>query len=48
MTSGTIPRANVIEIIHMSAIDGPKVIENKSSQGYRMEVEYKEKSGADE
>jgi hypothetical protein len=42
------PRRNIIDIVYMSAVEGPKVIENRSSRGYRMEVEFKEKSGTDE
>ena len=42
------PRANKIEIVHLSDVEGPKVIENKVGQGYRMRVEYKKKPGADE
>jgi sugar phosphate isomerase/epimerase len=36
-------RADKIELVHLSDVEGPKVIENSVSNGYRMHVEYKKK-----
>jgi hypothetical protein len=37
------PRADKIEIVQLSDVEGPKVIENNVGKGYRMRVEYKKK-----
>jgi hypothetical protein len=36
-------RADKIELVHLSDIEGPKVIENNAGKGYWMRVEYKTK-----
>jgi hypothetical protein len=37
------PRADKIEIVHLSEVEGPKAVENMVGRGYRMRVEYKKK-----
>jgi hypothetical protein len=36
-------RADKIELVHLSDVEGPKVIENNVGKGYRMRVEYEKK-----
>jgi hypothetical protein len=37
------PRADKIEIVRLSEVEGPKAVENMVGKGYQMRVEYKKK-----
>jgi hypothetical protein len=36
-------RADKIELVHLSDVEAPELIENNAGEGYRMRVEYKKK-----
>jgi hypothetical protein len=37
------PRADKIEIVRLSEVEGPKAVESMVGKGYQMRVEYKKK-----